>query len=100
MEVDLASSNGPTRSQLFLAAVGERVMIFREAAGLSTNSLASRAGMTVAYIRRLETGRADPAITRLERIALVLGTTAIDLLDIDGDELGMAARSTQFWSHA
>ena len=87
----MASSNEPTRSQLFLAAVGERVMTFRETASLSPKVLAHRAGMPVAYIRRLERGRVDPAITRLERIAIVLGTTVMELLDVDGDELGIAA---------
>lgn len=90
LEVDLASSNEPTRSQLFLAAVGERVMTFRETASLSPQVLSSRTGISVAYIRRLEMGQADPTVTRLERIAIVLGTTVMELLDVDGDELGLA----------
>ena len=86
----MTSSNEPTRSQLFLAAVGERVMTFRETAALSPQVLASRTGISVAYIRRLEMGRADPTITRLEGIAIVLDTTVMELLDLDEDELGLA----------
>lgn len=91
----MAPSNELTRSQLFLAAVGERVMVFRETAALSPQMLASRTGIPVAYIRRLEIGQADPSIVRLQRIATALDTTVQELLDVEGDELGIAAAQTK-----
>ena len=91
----MAPSNELTRSQLFLAAVGERVMVFRETAALSPQMLASRTGITVAYIRRLETGQANPSIVKLQRIATALDTTVQELLDVEGDELGIAAAQTK-----
>ena len=70
-------------------------MVFRETAALSPQMLASRTGITVAYIRRLETGQANPSIVKLQRIATALDTTVQELLDVEGDELGIAAAQTK-----
>lgn len=88
-------SNEPSANELYLAAIGERIMTWREALGISPHTLAAWSGLSVGYIRRVERGRANPTLTTLQRIARALGTTLPDLLDVDGEELGLAAQAAR-----
>ena len=87
-------SNEPNAADLFRAAVGERVYLWRLALKLSRSTLAERAGVSADYVYRLEQGWANPRITTLQALAAVLGTTVHELLDVEGEELGVAAAET------
>ena len=84
-------SDQPTAAQLFAAAVGERVFLFRVTMRLSRSELAAKAGMSADYVYRIEQGWANPRITTMQKLAVALGTTVQELLDVDGEELGLAA---------
>lgn len=81
----------PTAADFFKAALGERVFLWRVAIGMSRAALAEKAGVSADYIYRLEQGWTNPRITTVQAIAVALETTAADLLDLDGEELGIAA---------
>lgn len=81
----------PTAADFFKAALGERVFLWRVAIGISRAALAEKAGVSADYVYRLEQGWADPRITTVQAIAVALETTAAELLDLDGEELGVAA---------
>ena len=86
-------SNQPTAADLFKAAVGERVFIWRLALKLSRSALAEQAGLSADYVYRLEQGWANPRVTTLQALAGALETTVHELLDVSGDGLGVAAAS-------
>lgn len=81
----------PTQSQLFLAAVGEQILTYRETSGLTLADLATKTGLAAETLDRIEHGWADLTLTDLRCIAAALNTTVGDLLDVDGTELGLAA---------
>lgn len=66
-------------------------MTWRETLSLTQAALAAKAGISVSYLAMIERGKSNPTITTMQAIAAVLGTTVAELLDVDGDELGMAA---------
>ena len=84
-------SNEPTAADLFRAALGDRLFEWRVALGLSRAGLAEKAGVSADYVYRLEQGWANPRVTTLQAVATALGTTVQELLDVEGDELGLAA---------
>jgi transcriptional regulator with XRE-family HTH domain len=53
--------------------VGARVRELRSARGLSARELASRAGVTPAYLSRLENGRLSPTVSTLTRVMRAMG---------------------------
>lgn len=61
---------------------------YREAAGLSHEDLARLTGLTVERIDEFEHGWFDLTLLDLQAIALAVGATVQDLLDIAGTELG------------
>lgn len=81
----------PSAADFFKAALGERVFLWRVAIGLSRAALAEKAGVSADYVYRVEQGWANPRITTVQALAVALETTAADLLDLDGGELGIAA---------
>lgn len=85
-------SNELTAADFFKAALGERVFLWRVAIGMSRTALAEKASVSADYVYRLEQGWANPRITTVQAIAVALGTTAAELLDLDGEELGIAAK--------
>ncbi len=85
----------PTAADFFKAALGERVFVWRLSMGMSRSTLAEKAGVSPDYIYRLEQGWANPRITTVRAIAKALETTAAELLDLDGEELGIASNGMQ-----
>jgi transcriptional regulator with XRE-family HTH domain len=81
----------PTAADFFKAALGERVYLWRLAVEMSRAALAEKADVSAEYIYRIEQGWANPRITTVQAIAMALETTAAELLDLDGEELGVAA---------
>lgn len=53
--------------------VVERLLAAREGSGLSQREVAGRAGIGHGHLSRIETGRVDPKLSTLRRIADVLG---------------------------
>ncbi len=59
--------------------VGGRIRHFREAAGLTQEQLAAKAGLPQSHISRLETGRHSPSSLTLEKIAAAIGIDPSEL---------------------
>jgi transcriptional regulator with XRE-family HTH domain len=53
----------------------------RTAKGLTQEALAKKAGISRAYLARLEMGRHDPHLSRLRKLAKVLGVKISELVD-------------------
>jgi transcriptional regulator with XRE-family HTH domain len=52
--------------------IAMRIKALREQQKISQEELAARAGVSRGYLARLETGRHDPTITMLEKLAKAL----------------------------
>src|SRR5258707_1119851 len=64
-----------------LSGLGKRLKEVREAAGLSQQALAVRAGLSISVVSRLEQGAQDnPRLHTIKAIADALGVTVDDLL--------------------
>jgi transcriptional regulator with XRE-family HTH domain len=59
---------------------GKRIKMLRTKRGLTQAALAERAGLTLAYIGRLETGHYDPQLSTLKRLARALKVSLAELL--------------------
>jgi transcriptional regulator with XRE-family HTH domain len=68
--------------------MGLRIRELRRLRKLTTRQLAAAAGVSASLINQLETGKANPSVTSLRRIATSLGTPLADffLRADDGDE--------------
>lgn len=58
-----------------------RLRQIRERSGLTQEALAKKAGVSRAYLSRLEMGRHDPPLSRLRKLAKALGVKVADLLE-------------------
>lgn len=87
-------SNEPTSADLFTAAVGDRVREWREALGQSRAELARSAGISVCHLGKIERGGVAATITTMQAIAAALGAPTWELLDVEGEELGLAAATS------
>jgi transcriptional regulator with XRE-family HTH domain len=58
-----------------------RLKRLRERAGLTQEAVAKRAGVSRAYLARLEMGRHDPPLSRLRKLAKALGVPVAALLE-------------------
>lgn len=70
------TEKGPTARQRLL---GERVRERRQKRGLTQEELAHRAGLHRTYMTHVETGRVNPALDTLARLALALECDIADL---------------------
>jgi transcriptional regulator with XRE-family HTH domain len=52
----------------------------RERKGLSQKALADRAGMSYTFLCNVESGKADPSLSTLKRLAKALGITVSELV--------------------
>lgn len=60
--------------------IGMRIKALREKRKLSQEALAERAGITRGYLARLETGRHEPTLTMLGKLAKALKVEIGELL--------------------
>jgi len=74
-------------AEQFKAAVGERVYLWRLAAGLGRPDLAAKAGVSSDYVYRLEHGWANPRMETLHRIACALDTPLEELLAVSEEDM-------------
>lgn len=61
---------------------GNRVRDLREAAGVSQEDLAWRCRLSRTYLSQLETGRRNPTLAAIEKIAKGLGKPLGELMDL------------------
>jgi transcriptional regulator with XRE-family HTH domain len=59
---------------------GEKIKLLRGKQGITQAVLAKRAGLTLAYIGRLETGHYDPQLSTLKRLAKALRVSIAELV--------------------
>lgn len=85
------SPSSPTAAQMFLAAVGEQILTYRETAGITQGELAGAVGISTARLDRIERGSVDCGIVLFWAISGALAVSAQELIDVDGTELGLAA---------
>jgi len=57
-----------------------KIKVLREERGLTQEALAERAGLSRGYLARLETGRHEPTLTTLGKLAKALRVKVADLL--------------------
>jgi transcriptional regulator with XRE-family HTH domain len=60
--------------------LGRRIQRLREARGLSQEALAEKAGLSRGYLARVETGRHEPSLSMLDKLAKALGVPVAELL--------------------
>jgi transcriptional regulator with XRE-family HTH domain len=60
--------------------IGMKIKALRGKRGLSQEKLAAKAGITRGYLARLETGRHEPTLTMLGKIAKALKVKTAELL--------------------
>ena len=58
-----------------------RLRQIRERRGMTQETLAKKAGVSRAYLSRLEMGRHDPPLSRLRKLAKALGVPVTELLE-------------------
>jgi transcriptional regulator with XRE-family HTH domain len=63
--------------------VGRNAARLRDAAGLTQEALAERAGMSQQYISDLERGKCNPTIVTLYELAQALGVSQVELVRED-----------------
>ena len=64
----------------FLEKLGRRVRHFRMGKNLTQESVAELCDLSTKYISDLERGKANVSVIVLDKVAVNLGTTSIDLL--------------------
>ncbi|PYN83257.1 MAG: XRE family transcriptional regulator [Candidatus Rokuibacteriota bacterium] len=57
-----------------------RLRTIRERQGMTQETLAKKAGVSRAYLSRLEMGRHDPPLSRVRKLAKALGVPVGELL--------------------
>ena len=63
-----------------MVLLAKRLKQLRAKNGLTQRQLAQRAGVTLAYIGRLETGHYDPQLSTLRKLAKALKVTVAELV--------------------
>lgn len=67
------------RRLTIIEIIGENIRCFRQQKGLSQEQLALHSGMNTSYIGQIERGEKNPTVRTLEKIAIALDTTIIEL---------------------
>jgi len=78
------TANEPNATNLFKAAVGDRIREWREALQIRQDVLAERSGLSVRQVRRIEAGEANPNVTTLQALAKVFEAEPYGLVDVGG----------------
>lgn len=63
--------------------IAKNIKTIRERKGMSQKELINTVGLGAPMYSRIETGKAEPSLTTLEKIAKALGVKLIDLFDVD-----------------
>ena len=63
-----------------ILTIGERLMIYRKRAGLTTKELAERAGISVSTVTKYENDVSNPDHEILSRMSIVLNVTVNKLM--------------------
>jgi transcriptional regulator with XRE-family HTH domain len=61
-----------------MVKIGDSLKRWRAERGISQQDLADKSGVGYASIARIETGRQDPTVGMLERLAVALGIEVVD----------------------
>lgn len=67
--------------------VGEKIMIYRRRAKISSRELGVRSGINASTIRAYESGKQHPELMNILRISKVLNIRAKELMDTDMKQL-------------
>ncbi len=65
----------------FLTRMGPRIRKAREHLNLTQKALAAKAGISREYLARLETGRQDPRVSVIRKLAKALKVTVAELVE-------------------
>lgn len=88
------SSDDETADRRLALSFGRNVRRFRETRDLSMAELARRAGMSRAYVHRIEQGGTFANLRNIARLAAALGVTVSGLTKgLDTSELDLSNRS-------
>lgn len=71
------------RLESLLIEVGRRLAAARDAAGLTMNEVANRAGVSTRYLRMAESGQANLSLLKLAALARALRTPMRELCDLE-----------------
>lgn len=63
--------------------IAKRIKTIREKKGMSQKELITAVGLGAPMYSRIETGKAEPSLTTLEKIAKALGVKLVDFFDAD-----------------
>lgn len=63
--------------------IAKKIRGIREAKGMTAKEVTASAGMGAAMYSRIETGKTEPSLSTLEKIAQALGTRISDFFDED-----------------
>lgn len=67
--------------------LNEKIIMFRESAGISTNKLANKAGISQSYLRDIELGKKNPTVEVLSYICEALGISLAEFFSEEKNEL-------------
>lgn len=69
----------------FIKKLGERIVRLRKEKGLKQIELATKLNIEDSALRRIESGRSNPTVKSLLRVAGGLGVKFTDLFEFEGD---------------
>lgn len=73
--------------------IGTRIREYRAARGLSVEQMASKAGLAPAFLEAVESGKEDPALADVKKIALSLDVSLADLFGALSPEAVIVAKA-------
>ena len=67
----------------YLKKLGQRIVDIRNTQGLMQIELATKLGISVSYMRRLEKGGVNPTVKTLRKLSKKLGVSVSELVDVE-----------------
>jgi len=67
--------------------IAKRIKTIREKKGMSQKELITAVGLGAPRYSRIETGKAEPSLTTLEKIAKALSVKLVDFFEADNNNL-------------
>jgi transcriptional regulator with XRE-family HTH domain len=80
--------------------IGHQVLAWRRTRGMTQTALAERAGVKRLFISRLESGRVDPSLSSVRRLAIALGLSPGDLIDRAPAAVALDRNALDAWARA